>query len=260
MKKIICLLFAALMIAAVGRGPVSEKEPVSDIGEDTVKSSDTEYTKTDEIPVLEGKIIVIDPGHGLNNISAYEPQAPGSDITKPAYVSGTSGKYQTEEELNLSVGKTLYTELIDLGAKTYMTRHGHYSQRSNIERAEFANGLNADICIRIHADGSEDKNKSGISVLVPGENHYEGIDILEQSGKAGEILLENLVRYTGAENAGLSVRNDLAGFNWSKVPVVLIEMGFMSNEKEDYLLSQSDYQEKIAEGIVNGLEEYFLNN
>lgn len=207
--------------------------------------------------VLSGKTIVIDPGHGLNYISDYEPYAPGSSKTKPAYVSGTKGKYQTEEELNLSVGKLLYNELLDFGAKTYMTRHGHYSERSNIERASFANDFYADLCIRLHADGSDNKNESGISVLVPGENHYKDVDILDTSRRAGEILLENVINTTGARNRGISARTDLTGFNWSRVPVVLIEMGFMTNENEDYLLSQEDYQRKIATGIINGLEEYF---
>lgn len=56
------------------------------------------------------------------------------------------------------------------------------------------------------------------------------------------------------KNRGVE-RDDLTGFNWSKVPVVLIEMGFMSNKKEDQLLSDSNYQEKLAEGLCNGILE-----
>ena len=49
----------------------------------------------------------------------------------------------------------------------------------------------------------------------------------------------------------------MTGFNWSKVPVILVEMGFMSNPGEDRLMETEDYQTKMVNGIVNGLERYF---
>ncbi len=258
MKKIIFFVVSAFVLNIAGcTNLLNSDTEYLEQTENMDKKEEAKDAQTEKNLILDGKIIVIDPGHGLNYDSSYEPEAPESFITKPAYVSGTRGKYQTEEELNLSVGKILYDRLTGLNAKVYMTRHGHYSQRSNIERAEFANELNADICIRLHADGSENKEISGISMLIPAENHFEDIDILKESKKAGEILFDNIIRSTGAKKIGITPRADLAGFNWSKVPVVLIEMGFMSNENDDYMLSQKDYQEKIADGIINGLEEYF---
>ena len=50
----------------------------------------------------------------------------------------------------------------------------------------------------------------------------------------------------------------MSGINWSKVPVTIIEMGFLSNEKEDKLLASSEYQKKIVQGMVNGIND-FLN-
>lgn len=47
----------------------------------------------------------------------------------------------------------------------------------------------------------------------------------------------------------------MTGFNWSKVPVILVEMGFMSNPNEDKLLSQDTYQDKLAQGLCNGIIE-----
>ncbi|WP_423231148.1 N-acetylmuramoyl-L-alanine amidase family protein [Clostridium grantii] len=47
----------------------------------------------------------------------------------------------------------------------------------------------------------------------------------------------------------------MRGFNWSKVPVILGEMGFMSNSQEDKLLATEDYQEKLAEALFKGIDE-----
>ena len=51
-------------------------------------------------------------------------------------------------------------------------------------------------------------------------------------------------------------REDLTGFNWSEVPVILVEMGFLSNSEEDEKMSTDSYREKLAEGISNGIEKW----
>jgi len=56
---------------------------------------------------------------------------------------------------------------------------------------------------------------------------------------------------------GIFQRDDLTGFNWSKVPVVLVEMGFLSNYNEDQMMSNPDYQRKLMQSIADGLEENF---
>ena len=52
-------------------------------------------------------------------------------------------------------------------------------------------------------------------------------------------------------------RDDLTGTNWSKIPVTLIEMGFMSNPSEDRKMQNSKFQVKMARGIANGIDSYF---
>ena len=49
----------------------------------------------------------------------------------------------------------------------------------------------------------------------------------------------------------------MTGINWSKIPVAIIEMGFMSNPDEDRKLVSDDYQKKLAEGMANGVDVYF---
>ena len=58
---------------------------------------------------------------------------------------------------------------------------------------------------------------------------------------------------TGAESDGIFKRDTYTGLNWSTVPCILVEMGFMSNPEEDMLLNDPDYQQKLVEGMVEGI-------
>ena len=70
-------------------------------------------------------------------------------------------------------------------------------------------------------------------------------------------LLDSVVKETAADNRGLSYREDMTGFNWSKVPTALIEMGFMTNPEEDALMETEEYRSKLMDGAVSGLLKYF---
>ena len=65
-----------------------------------------------------------------------------------------------------------------------------------------------------------------------------------------------MAEQTGAKNRGLSERTDLTGFNWSAVPTVLIEMGFLSNPEEDALLETEAYRRKIAQGMAQAVIQW----
>lgn len=223
-----------------------EKEISRIVGGESPKSS-----------VLSGKTIVIDAGHGLNSYNKQEAIAPNSSETKIAFASGTAGSTQTEEQLNLSVALLLEETLKKEGAVVYMTRTTHESDMTNIDRAEFANELHADISVKIHADGNNNQDIHGVSVLVPGSQYITNEAVLTESKKAGELVLEEFAKETGAYNRGISVRNDMTGFNWTKVPIILIEMGFMTNPHEDSLMATTEYQQKMLDGIINGLKLYF---
>ena len=230
---------------------------------DTIESERevTEYIPIETIspePILPliDKIICVDAGHGLNSSKQQENIAPNSKLTKPAFVSGTKGQVYTEEELNLIIALKLQAKLEENGASVYMTRTTHETSLSNIGRAIYANDLAADISIKIHADGSNDSSVNGISILVP-STEYVDDDICASSKTAGSLILDNIVAQTGAKNRGIISRNDMTGFNWSTVPVILIESGFMTNVQEDALLSTDEYQNKIVQGIVDGVIAYF---
>ena len=222
-------------------------------------SLDAKNNPDDESRILEGFIICIDPGHQSHGNYDTEPVAPGSDEMKAKVSSGTAGVKTRipEYKLNLAVSLKLRDALEKYGATVILTRTENDVDISNAERAAIANEVNADLYFRIHADGSTDKSINGVSVLIPGKGHITDKYILEESEKAGGCILKGFIEATGAERRGMPKRNDLSGFNWCKVPMVLIEMGFMSNVNEDEKLNSSEYQDKMVAGMTNGIIDYF---
>ena len=214
---------------------------------------------TDEAGALQGFTICLDPGHGITSASRQEAVSPKSSETKPAYVSGASGNAQTEEELNLAVAEKLRDKLEASGATVIMTRTTHEAEVSNIERAEMANDAGADLCVRIHADGSENKSIHGISVLVPAGSLLGTPSIIEPSRAAAESVHDALIDVTAAEDHGIVERTDMTGFNWSQVPVILVEMGFLSNDEEDVKMATDEYREALAEGMYRGIRDWLLD-
>lgn len=114
--------------------------------------------------------------------------------------------------MNLSVALKLEKRFNDLGAEVYMTRQKHETDMSNIDRAEFGNRLNADITVKLHADGSEDTNTSGISMLVPAGENLSNQGIIKDSKLAGELILNDVVETTGGIK-GDFVKDSLLEFN-----------------------------------------------
>ena len=252
--------FILVVVCIVIFFDLSAKEESVKTDCDNSVNSDTvnyDYTDNELYSPLAGKVICIDAGHGISSIKKLEPIAPNCSEKKAAFVSGTSGSIMTEEQVNLLVALKLEQSLIDAGADVVMTRRTAECDLSNIDRAELANDAKADLTVRIHADGSENSDISGVSVLIPSDDYITNDGMLRKSRKAGELILNEVTEATGALNRGIVKRSDMTGFNWSNVPVVLLEMGFMTNHDEDVLLSSDDYQNKIVDGIMKGLDIYF---
>lgn len=203
-------------------------------------------------------VICIDPGHQERGNNELEPVGPGSNERKPKVSSGTRGVATGKPEyvLTLEVSLRIKAELQARGYTVVMTREAHDVDISNKERAEVANNAGADLFLRIHADGDGSSRTNGASVLYPAESVSASAEQFALSKAAAQFVLADLVEATGANSRGTVARSDLSGFNWSTVPNVLIEMGFMTNADEDRLLSTDDYQSKLAQGIADGVDRY----
>ncbi|MDZ5252301.1 N-acetylmuramoyl-L-alanine amidase [Clostridium sp. LIBA-8841] len=204
--------------------------------------------------------ICIDAGHQEKGDSKLEPIAPWSSNKKPRVSSGTAGvgTKNREYEVNLEVAMILKELLNKEGYNVVMTREKNEVSLSNRERADIANKSMADISIKIHCDGSNNSGKRGASILIPSSETKQLASIYGESKRYGEVLCETL-KENGIKVNGVFERKDMTGFNWSQRPVIILEMGFMSNWEDDRLLGDKLYQQKIADLIVKSLEKYRVN-
>ena len=222
-------------------------------GKVTVAVTSDDPKVQNQLP-LAGLVIGIDPGHQVKGDTAKEPIAPGSSKTKVKVTDGTRGNWThaSEYNVNLLVGLKLRDKLTALGAEVYMTRTTNYVNLSNIQRAQMMNDAGCDLVLRLHCNGSDNSYDSGIYIYAPAAGA-----ISSPSHQAALVILSSMKSATGVSRGSASTTSTYTGLNWSTVPSVLIEMGYMSNYTEDYRLSDPAYQEKLADGMVSGIRTYF---
>ena len=206
------------------------------------------------------KMIAIDAGHQRKGDSSKEPVGPGSSIMKAKVASGTYGKWSglNEYELTLQVSQKLKTELINRGYQVYMIRENHDVNISNAQRAKNAASAGADLLVRIHANGDNNSSVHGALTMAPSDsNPYLSSSLISSSQKLSDCIVSSLCASTGAQNRGVMTTDSMSGINWSTIPVSIVEMGFMTNRTEDLNMASVSYQQKIAQGIADGIDQYY---
>jgi N-acetylmuramoyl-L-alanine amidase len=208
----------------------------------------------------EPPVVVLDPGHDLRANPATEPIGPGSAVRKVKDGGGTRGVVTgiAEAELNLRVALLLRPMLERAGVRVVMTRtRSAGTSVGNVARARVANGAGAALFLRIHADGHPASSAvRGTHVLVPALRRGWTDDIHAESRRAAALLLDEVVRQLRFPRRGISERADFTGFNWADVPVVLVELGFMTNPTEDRLLARERVRRRAALGLCRGVVRY----
>lgn len=194
--------------------------------------------KTNSLPLL-GKVIYLDPGHG------------GPD-------PGALSKELKEADINLSISLKTQKTLEQMGAIVYLTRYGDYDlsvpntinrKRSDLSRrGNIINRSGCDLYLSIHLNADTSSTWKGAQMF------YD--DVNPNNEKIAKIFQEKFAKnlktkreYKKKDNLYLSKRVTRPG--------ILIEAGFITNPNERYLLQTEEYQQKIANTIMDATIQYF---
>ena len=188
---------------------------------------------------LKNKIIYLDPGHG-----GVDP--------------GAMYKSTKEKDINLEISKKLKTALELKGATVYLTRYSDYDlsvpntinrKRSDLSRrSNMINKSNCDMFLSIHLNAESTNTWSGAQVF------YD--DINENNIKIAKIIQAIFRQYLNSKRK-YKETNDLYLQKRITRPGVLMELGFLSNSNDRYLLKQNYYQNKLARLVTEGVIKYF---
>ncbi len=155
-----------------------------------------------------------------------------------------------EKEINLQIALLTKQKLEKLGYQVLMTRQDD-GWLSKERRVKLANMAGANIYVSIHQNSFEKETVKGI------ETWYYAQDTSRDSERLARLLQQETAAAAGARERALRGDAELYVTGKTDMPACLIETGFLSNPEERALLTDPTYQERLAEGIANGIELYF---
>lgn len=179
--------------------------------------------------------IVIDPGHGGKDLGTHSRRPP----------------YQ-EKYLTLTTAYMLRNYLQQFGYEVILTRKNDVFVALD-KRAEFANERNPRLFVSLHYNSAPNKQAEGIEVYY----YRTSADAkrTKLSKRLAQSINKSIMKQTGAKSRGVKA-GDLAVIRQTKMPAVLVEGGFLTNESEMTKLKSAVYLKKIALGIAQGIREY----
>ncbi|NDU74275.1 N-acetylmuramoyl-L-alanine amidase [Actinomadura sp. DSM 109109] len=214
---------------------------------------------------LDGKVIVLDPGHNGGNASHPETinkQVWVGNGYKPCNTTGTATPDgYAEHAFAWDVSNRLAKVLRSEGAEVTLTRRNDTGVGPCItERAAIGNRARADAVLSVHGDGTA-ASRHGFHVILPlpvGGN----TGIVGPSARLGKAIRDAYRSGTNLPYAdylgrnGLDRRSDLGGLNLSTVPAVFIECGNMNNPGDAAKMSSAAFRQVMAESLAKGFENY----
>ncbi len=193
-------------------------------------------------PGTQGKVVVIDPGHG------------GAD--PGAQISGIN-----ESDVNLSLARALKTELARIGVTAILTREetgelvprekmSYYERGRNlVARREVALDERAHLFISIHNNVSSSRSTRGGIVFYTDANPY--------SNTLAKQIQRQINTYWTKERT--VEKKGFTVIAWNKIPSVLVEVGFLTNPGNRAKLTSPEGQNEIARQISLGIQAYFAS-
>ena len=214
-----------------------------------------EETSSSELPFATNnyqKVIFLDPGHG------------GKD-------PGAQYLGLKEKDLNLQVSQQLKTKLESLGYKVIMSRSTDVFVDFVTERSKMSNETNADMFISIHFNATGhglDSGEDGIQTYmyqptgnipsVINKKWHDNPTRLKYSYKLGSYIHQSVLATTQAKDAGLLAKS-FAVLRETNKPAILLELGYMDDSKESQKIRTKEYQQKLVDGIIQGIQQYYNN-
>lgn len=249
----IAFILAMMISAAVAVGDAD----LSGIIEEAERIEAEEKEKAEAAEYL----IAIDPGHQEKGNFGQEPVGPGASQTKTKVAGGTRGRSTgvPEYQLTLDVSLKLRDILEDKGYKVLMIRETNDVDITNAERAKMANEAEADVFVRVHANGSESSSANGAMTICQTSSNPYNSELYEKSRSLSQKVLDAYTEATGIRKERVWETDTMSGINWCTVPVTIIEVGYMTNPEEDEKMQDSDFQDLMAEGIAEGIENYLAD-
>lgn len=180
-------------------------------------------------------LVAIDAGHG------------GVD-------GGSDRNGVLEKEVNLEIAERLAEKLKKLGFEVLMIREDNDTFIRKEDRAAKANEAGADVYISIHQNTYEEQDNevSGI------ETYY--CEDTEGSQRFADLVHTGVVTATGARNRNLRETDGLYVVREANMPSCLVECSYLTNKKEREAIASPEYQDKLAEGMAEGIYKFFYED
>lgn len=239
--------------------PDSTPEPDATVTPDATETPAPTPTQAQAPTEKPKHVVAIDPGQQKSSMSEKEPIGPGAEATKVKMSSGatSSTTNKKEHEWTLLFSMRLKAALEARGYGVVMTRETADVKISNAERAQMVNTTDAEIYVSIQADAVGNESANGIYAQVPSKNNTFVPQLVSDCKSLAKAIQTRLIKETGAYDRGVKEYDDLAAINYSKIPVTVLQLGYMSNKEEDAKLWSEEYQDKMIQAICDGIDAYF---
>lgn len=183
---------------------------------------------------LDGKVFVVDAGHG------------GSD-------PGAVGNGAKEKDLVLDVSNRITAMLKDKGATVHQTRSTDKFIPLS-DRVVFANSKKADAFISVHINAAGSSAANGIETWYNANTNPSA----QESKELAIEIQQSLIQATSAKDRGVK-SGDFYVIKNTKIPAVLLELGFISNQEEASQLKDSTHRQTLSDAVVKGVLDFYQN-